>query len=69
VNNHDSNTLLSSLDHAVDILGTHRTADPAMIATFDTLKQARAMVRQLVERGLLADAPGTSASPAELRAA
>lgn len=37
-------SLLSSLDQAVDILARHRTPDPAMTAAFDTLKQARAKI-------------------------
>lgn len=41
-------SLLSSLDQAVEILARHRTPDPAMIAAFDTLKQARAKVVRAV---------------------
>jgi hypothetical protein len=67
VNNQDYNTLLSSLNNAVDILATHRTSDPAMIAAFDTLKQARAMVRQLVEKDRPACVPYQP--PGELAAA
>lgn len=42
-------SLLSSLDQAVDILARHRTPDPAMIAAFDTLKQARAKIVRAID--------------------
>lgn len=41
-------SLLSSLDQAVDILSRHRTPDPTMTAAFDTLKQARAKIVRAV---------------------
>ncbi|HUR57547.1 MAG TPA: hypothetical protein VM029_07550 [Opitutaceae bacterium] len=44
------NSLLSALDDAVYILDRNRTPDPALIAAFDTLKQARAMVVRAVEQ-------------------
>jgi hypothetical protein len=50
VNEHAYNALLSSLNEAVAILDRNRTPDPALIAAFDTLKQARAMVVRAVEQ-------------------
>lgn len=41
--------LVSHLNDAVEILDRHRTPDPALIAAFDTLKQARAMLVQAVQ--------------------
>lgn len=41
-------SLLRSLDQAVDILSRHRTPDPTMTAAFDTLKQARAKIVRAV---------------------
>jgi hypothetical protein len=46
--------LLSSLDEAVEILSCHRTPDPAMIAAFDTLKQARAKIVGAIQDASLA---------------
>lgn len=48
MNEHDYNSLLSSLNHAVDILYRNRTPDPRFVAAFDTLKQARAMIEKTV---------------------
>jgi hypothetical protein len=44
VNVNDYDLLLASLNNAVEILDANRTADPAFVAAYDTLKQARAMV-------------------------
>lgn len=44
-------SVLSSLNAAVEIMERNRTPDPALIAAFDTLKQARAMVIRAVEHG------------------
>lgn len=44
VNDHDYNSLFSSLNDAIDILARNRTPDPAYIAAYDTLKQSRAML-------------------------
>jgi hypothetical protein len=44
VNEHDYNSLFSSLNEAVEILARNRTSDPAFIAAYDTLKQSRAML-------------------------
>ena len=44
------NSLLSALNDAVAVLDRNRTPDPALIAAFDTLKQARAMVVRAVEQ-------------------
>ena len=57
-------SLLGSLDQAVDILARHRTPDPAMIAAFDTLKQARAKIVRAME-----DRAGTPVAASELEAA
>ena len=48
MNDYDYNSLLSSLNHAVEILYRNRTPDPRFIAAFDTLKQARAMIEKSV---------------------
>jgi hypothetical protein len=50
VNQKAYNCLLSALDDAVAILDRNRTPDPSLIAAFDTLKQARAMVVRAVEQ-------------------
>jgi hypothetical protein len=44
VKTQDHTTLFASLDEAIDTLQRNRTPDPAFIAAFDTLKQARAML-------------------------
>lgn len=44
VNQHDYNSLFSSLNDAVEILARNRTPDPSYIAAYDTLKQSRAML-------------------------
>lgn len=44
MNDHDYNSLFSSLNQAVEILARNRTSDPAFIAAYDTLKQSRAML-------------------------
>ena len=43
-------SLLSALNQAVEILERNRTPNPELIATFDTIKQARAMIIRAVER-------------------
>ena len=43
-------SLLSALNQAVEILERNRTPNPELIATFDTIKQARAMAIRAVER-------------------
>jgi hypothetical protein len=48
VNPHDYNSLFAALNQAVEILYRNRTPDPAFIAAYDTLKQSRAMLEQLV---------------------
>ena len=48
MNDHDYNSLLSSLNQAVEILNRNRTPDPRFIAAYDTLKQARAMIEKTV---------------------
>lgn len=48
MNEHDYNSLLSSLNDAIDILHRNRTPDPRFVAAFDTLKQARAMIEATV---------------------
>jgi hypothetical protein len=65
VNQQAYNSLLSALDDAVAILDRNRTPDPALIAAFDTLKQARAMVVRAVEQ----PAPSTIDAYLELAAA
>jgi hypothetical protein len=50
VNDNDYNSLVSSLDNAVDILSRNRTPDPDLIIAFDTLKQARAKVVRALEK-------------------
>ncbi|HVU32219.1 MAG TPA: hypothetical protein VHE61_02210 [Opitutaceae bacterium] len=42
--------LITTLDHAIDILADHRTPDYLCVAAFDTLKQARALVVRAFER-------------------
>ncbi len=49
MNEHAYNFLLSSLNDAIEIMDRNRTPDPALVAAFDTLKQARAMVVRAVE--------------------
>jgi hypothetical protein len=49
MNQTDYLTLLASLDQSLAILDRNRTPDPAMIAAYDTLKQARARVVRAVE--------------------
>ncbi len=44
MNDHDYNSLFSSLNDAIEILARNRTPDPAYIAAYDTLKQSRAML-------------------------
>jgi hypothetical protein len=44
-------SVLNSLNAAVEIMERNRTPDPALIAAFDTLKQARAMVIRAVQEG------------------
>lgn len=56
VNDYDS--LLASLNKAVEILDANRTADPAFIAAYDTLKQARAMVVKALETSRESDLRG-----------
>lgn len=51
MNQNDYRTLLASLDEAVAILDRNRTPDPAMIAAYDTLKQARARIVRALEQG------------------
>jgi hypothetical protein len=48
MNQHDYDSLLSSLNEAVTILNRNRTPDPSFIAAYDTLKQARAMIEKAV---------------------
>lgn len=50
MNEHDYNSLVSSLNQAVEILNRNRTPDPRFIAAYDTLKQARAMIEKTVTR-------------------
>ena len=57
MNDHDYNSLLSSLNDAVEILHRNRTPDPRFIAAFDTLKQARAMIEATVSQGRRLPAP------------
>jgi hypothetical protein len=40
------NALLSSLDHALEILAQHRAPDADNVAAYDALKQARALAVQ-----------------------
>jgi hypothetical protein len=49
MNEHEYKHLLSSLNAAVDIISRHRTPDPALIAAYDTVKQARARVMKALE--------------------
>ncbi len=49
MNAHDYQKLLTSLDTALQILEDNRTPDSAVIAAFDTLKQARAKVVSAME--------------------
>jgi hypothetical protein len=44
VNETDYDSLLSSLNEAVEIFYRHRTPDPEFVAAFDALKVARAKV-------------------------
>ncbi len=53
MNNACINSLLSTLDHAVEILAENRTPEAICVAAFDTLKQARA----LVARAFSAESP------------
>jgi hypothetical protein len=48
MNQENYNALISSLDHAVEILSRHRTPDGPMVAAYDTVKQARALVAKAV---------------------
>jgi hypothetical protein len=50
VNEIDYKSLLSSLNLAVDILDRNRTPEPAFVAAYDTLKQARAMIMEATGR-------------------
>ena len=52
MNDHDYHLLFSSLNQAVEILGRNRTADPAYIAAYDTLKQSRAMLVKVLNATL-----------------
>ena len=54
MNAHDYNSLLSSLNNAVEILHRNRKPDPRFQAAFDTLKQARAMIERNVEQAPIA---------------
>lgn len=65
MNDHDYNALLSSLNHAVEILHRNRRPDPGFVAAFDTLKQARAML----EKNLSCAAGATVPFPVQLAAA
>lgn len=58
-------SLLSSLDHSLDMFCRLRTSDPVSTAAFDTLKQARAMIaralaaeKNAVTRGALMASAG-----------
>jgi hypothetical protein len=64
VNDHDYNSLFSALNQAVEILYRNRTPDPAYIAAFDTLKQARAMIEKVAQHR----EPLASEAPVELAA-
>jgi hypothetical protein len=44
VNESDYNSLLSSLNDAVEILYRNRTPDPGFVAAYDALKVARAKI-------------------------
>lgn len=44
MNHHDYNSLFASLNEAVQILARNRTSDPDFIRAYDTLKQTRALL-------------------------
>jgi len=48
VNDHDQHSLFAALNEAAEILHRNRTPDPAFVAAFDTLKQARAMLETAI---------------------
>ncbi len=50
VNSPDYSSLFSALNEAVEILARNRTADPAYIAAYDTLKQSRAMLMHVLQQ-------------------
>jgi hypothetical protein len=58
VNDHDYNSLFSALNQAVEILNRNRTPDPAFIAAYDTLKQSRAMIEQVVTPPAVGESSG-----------
>lgn len=64
MNPNDYRALLAALDEAIAILDRNRTPDPASIAAFDTLKQARARIVRAMEA-----TAGTAAFPQELELA
>jgi hypothetical protein len=59
VNLHDYNSLFAALNQAVEIMYRNRTPDPAFVAAYDTLKQSRAMLEQVVTCPVPAGAVGT----------
>jgi hypothetical protein len=59
VNDQDYNSLFAALNEATEILHRNRTPDPAFVAAYDTLKQSRAMLEQIV-RPASNPAPATS---------
>jgi hypothetical protein len=65
VNDHDYTSLFSSLNAAVEILHRNRKPDPAFVAAFDTLRQSRAMLVNVLNK----PADGQPATSTELAAA
>jgi hypothetical protein len=58
VNDHDHHSLFAALNEAAEILHRNRTPDPAFVAAFDTLKQARAMLENAIRPPATRSHPG-----------
>ena len=58
VNDHDHHSLFAALNEAAEILHRNRTPDPAFVAAFDTLKQARAMLEHAIRPPATSSHPG-----------
>ena len=59
MNDKDNHSLFAALNEAAEILHRNRTPDPAFVAAFDTLKQARAMLENAIRPPAASLRPGS----------
>lgn len=57
MNAQDHHALFASLDAALALLERHRTPDPAFVIAYDTLKQSRARLVQILRPTAATPAP------------